>query len=496
MSIPSFLENPALAGALVTLAMQWILVSLLWLMILLPLRKKSAPVRSLISSGGMAALFLILGASIIFRLSGIAWRSPVYPAILAKAPSTISKLSFVSADRTFPAGAVPWLTERAIEERGMIRSSIPYQATDKTIKIVNFIGLAWVAGFLFLLLRLGYGLIFLKGFRFGLVRVEDAKIEVLMKSVAGSFKQRRAPELENKLAQDPQDIRARSLLLSFYFKKAISDRAYYAKHDESVLWLTQFHPDAANLCNPSGQIMLGQQYSSAMLELWQKHLQQKPDNLLILWNAGNSVLLPSIDWAIECLKKGRNLDPINAEYWDSRLGNAYRLKMIRYPKDTALAKASLDSFENAQAESTPRAYGNLLPNLGKAALAAGEFNKAADYASQMLATEAGKDNWNKGNLIYYGHFILGMLAVQKGDLDKVEKCLLAAGDTPGSPQLNSFGPNMSLAKELLDRGRNKTVLDFLKKCSKFWRSHDDRCNQWIQQIEQGQTPDFGGNLFY
>ena len=93
-----------------------------------------------------------------------------------------------------------------------------------------------------------------------------------------------------------------------------------------------------------------------------------------------------------------------------------------------------------------------------------------------------------------------MLAVHSGDLNEAEKQLMAAGDTPGSPQLNSFGPNTSLAKALLERGRTKAVLEFLQKCSKFWRKPDgtinERCSMWIQQLELGQTPDLRPNMVY
>jgi hypothetical protein len=48
-----------------------------------------------------------------------------------------------------------------------------------------------------------------------------------------------------------------------------------------------------------------------------------------------------------------------------------------------------------------------------------------------------------------------------GDIEEAKKQLLLAGKTPSSPQLNSFGPNMILAKELLDKGEKDTVLHYL-----------------------------------
>jgi hypothetical protein len=47
---------------------------------------------------------------------------------------------------------------------------------------------------------------------------------------------------------------------------------------------------------------------------------------------------------------------------------------------------------------------------------------------------------------------LGLIAVHKNDIETARRELLESGKTPGSPTLNSFGPNMILAKELLEKG--------------------------------------------
>jgi hypothetical protein len=181
----------------------------------------------------------------------------------------------------------------------------------------------------------------------------------------------------------------------------------------------------------------------------------------------------------------------------------------------AWADESLRSYENAYEESEPPSFtsrapgypprtiespsakeSSFLPNMAKAALAAGDLNKAEDYAIEMLALEDSVQNWLTGNLIYFGNYVLGMIEVRNGHLEAAGEYLLAAGDTPGSPQLNSFGPNMSLAKELLDRGERDVVLAFLKKCLKFWSIETSPCSRWIQEMEEGKTPDFSGHLNY
>jgi hypothetical protein len=74
--------------------------------------------------------------------------------------------------------------------------------------------------------------------------------------------------------------------------------------------------------------------------------------------------------------------------------------------------------------------------------------------------------------------------------------LLAAGNTPGSPQLDSFGPNMTLAKELFERGEKDAVIKYLQLCDKFWEMGHDRVKEWLAAIQAGGVPDFSANLNY
>ncbi len=73
---------------------------------------------------------------------------------------------------------------------------------------------------------------------------------------------------------------------------------------------------------------------------------------------------------------------------------------------------------------------------------------------------------------------------------------LASAETPGSPQLNSFGPSMRLAKELLAVGEKDAVIEFLDRCRSFWKSGQDRLDSWTETLKGGGTPNFGSNLRY
>ncbi len=137
-----------------------------------------------------------------------------------------------------------------------------------------------------------------------------------------------------------------------------------------------------------------------------------------------------------------------------------------------------------------------LPELAKRAFNAGDTDKAEAYSKKLLQMASQyPTNWNYGNAIYYGNFVLGRIALQRGNLVLAGQYLLAAGTTPGSPQLNSFGPNLALAKELLDKGQSEVVLQFFTLCKKFWEMDDGKLDKWSATIRSGGIPDLTGNLY-
>lgn len=125
-----------------------------------------------------------------------------------------------------------------------------------------------------------------------------------------------------------------------------------------------------------------------------------------------------------------------------------------------------------------------------------EIKAAAESLLKMAPKFKG--TWNYGNAIHQGNLVIGRVQLADDKLKSAESYLLAASMTPGSPQLNSFGPNMTLAKELLEKQRTSTVMKYINNCLKFWKGTDavDRANTWKKKIEAKEVPDFGANLVY
>jgi len=62
--------------------------------------------------------------------------------------------------------------------------------------------------------------------------------------------------------------------------------------------------------------------------------------------------------------------------------------------------------------------------------------------------------------------------------------------------MNSFGPNMHLAKALLEKGERDVVLEYFKRCSTFWKMGEKQLAVWTASVKNGEMPEFGGNLRY
>lgn len=133
----------------------------------------------------------------------------------------------------------------------------------------------------------------------------------------------------------------------------------------------------------------------------------------------------------------------------------------------------------------------------KEAFTDGDFVKAKTYAVELeTLTPKYKGDWNYGNAIHHANVVLGHLALKEGRVEDAKIHLIAAGKTPGSPQLGSFGPNMSLAKDLLEDGEKEVVIEYFKLCKSFWKMHDGHLDEWIIIVQAGKIPDFGENLRY
>lgn len=150
-----------------------------------------------------------------------------------------------------------------------------------------------------------------------------------------------------------------------------------------------------------------------------------------------------------------------------------------------------------KAASSPAERYYALNDAAKESFVLGKVEDARKYADELLTLSTSHTrDWNYGNAIHDGHMVLGRIALQENKVEEARQHLLKAGGTPGSPQLNSFGPNVSLAKDLLDKGEREAVLKYFELCRAFWRMGQKQLDEWTEQVKDGKVPNFGPNLVY
>jgi tetratricopeptide (TPR) repeat protein len=188
---------------------------------------------------------------------------------------------------------------------------------------------------------------------------------------------------------------------------------------------------------------------------------------------------------------------IRREDWSEASRISIRINSALLIRNRSQATPSLELQHLMMiAGSDPIKRNPFLPRLVKAAFAAGDYARAAGYADEALNAAKHGVFWWTGDAIHQAYIVLGRLALRKGDVEEAKRALVAAGKTPGSSSLAGPGPNMQLAKDLLDRGETATVVQYLEECRNFWEGNHGKLAEWIVLIKAGLKPDFGPNVNY
>jgi hypothetical protein len=324
------------------------------------------------------------------------------------------------------------------------------------------------------------------------------------------------PWLEMQRDEPDLALAARTVLLAKYAaSRGKADRAARATH---IYWFIQHHPDSAVAGSSDAYLFKHQEavaYEAAR-QLWMQQCVAHRTNAAVIGNAANFFLLNDSVLAEKLYLQAQQLDPANPQ-WHEKLAHLYTLSARHGPEEQRSSKARKSLVELEMAEQLRSDHSGLppgdetgyaqaimqmhtLPNRARAAFEAGEFVFARQFAERCLALAAGTeqpaDCRSDGNAIHYSHLVLGLVALREGDLESAKSHLLESGKTTGSPNLGSFGPNMSLAKQLLECGERETVLAYLELCGRFWERGSDRLAEWKDQVAMGETPAFGANLIY
>src|SRR5207237_582135 len=114
--------------------------------------------------------------------------------------------------------------------------------------------------------------------------------------------------------------------------------------------------------------------------------------------------------------------------------------------------------------------------------------------SLRLAAEADPGTVGYGEAIHHGHLLLGRIAWIRGDSETAVRELHEAGRAPKGPALETFGPGLRLAQDLLAAGRADAVLEYLELCASFWTHGSEFIAYWKHEIRGGRRPNLAADL--
>lgn len=271
------------------------------------------------------------------------------------------------------------------------------------------------------------------------------------------------------------DLEIRTKLLGCYSNAAESPRQAGSDLIRHYEWFLENKPNWPALRHV--HILVPRRYAGA----WRRIAEDWRPNSEVLLNAGSYLLLEP-DHRAEA--REYLIEAAEGRAWD--VGLQLRAANLAVDKDPGKARHLVENVTQLESVRSEPAW---LPLLAELLLALDDPEGAESYAEECLrVAEENRSSWWYGNCIHDSHIVLGRLALQRGEAQEAADHLLAAGLTPGSPQLRSFGPDFELASFLLDRGHEAEVMEYLRRCRRFWGFGRDQLDFWISMLEQGKVP--------
>ncbi|MBX3227674.1 MAG: hypothetical protein KIT84_15065 [Labilithrix sp.] len=283
-----------------------------------------------------------------------------------------------------------------------------------------------------------------------------------------------AAALEARVASDPNDVEARVKLVGCYFLASLWPDKQGVR-GEHLAWLARNRPDVG--LGGYGTLIaeLAPEQHAVALAAW-RDVALGPDvDLATLHNAASFIGFEHPEEAAELYRRASAREPAAYE-WRKR--RAQRLLAAARRDDAerpeVLAAEAVEELRTALALTDVDwiALG-LRIDLLEALQLAERWDELAETARRVLAdNETCRRTFQYGNAIHDAHLALGWCAYVGGDFAGGAACLRRAGKTPGSPQLDSFGPDFELARALLAAGEREAVLDYIEDCKRFWKGEE------------------------
>lgn len=140
--------------------------------------------------------------------------------------------------------------------------------------------------------------------------------------------------------------------------------------------------------------------------------------------------------------------------------------------------------------------------LAEAALAALDAGRPAAARAYVRAARGALADTQDDDLSYPGETVEktavvdGRLALAAGDTATARRRLIEAARSLTEPTQLSFGPNVTLARDLLVAGDTVAVRAYFDVLDATWPAGGDELGEWRTALDRSEGPDFGANLIY
>jgi len=306
---------------------------------------------------------------------------------------------------------------------------------------------------------------------------------------------------KKEIGDDPQKVSSRLVLLGYYRKKLLETESKESEktYQEHLVYLIQHFSENGIFSSPLFELQpefaFDENIYNYVKPLWLKCIKDNPDNYKIFENAATFFLPFDKNLTEKLLLKAKELEPDNTSVVEN-LSRVYDLD-----KDTKNNESrrkniikSLAQLELALNEVSISDRNQKILNFVRiieTALLANMLDEVSKYSNILLKVirEYHKEGAPDGDVIHDVNIVLGQMAFQLGNIEQAKIHLVDAGKTPGSPKLDSFGPDTTLAEKLLSIGELDTVINYLELCKKFWEINPDKLDKWIDLIKNGKIPE-------
>jgi len=295
-----------------------------------------------------------------------------------------------------------------------------------------------------------------------------------------------------KLMKDPDN----RMLREEVAEGILSEKSEYSKKEnifvDNYIWFIRNSPECAitqRFSNKSGMVR-GREYRNNISKEWKNIINIFPSDTKILRSSSIYFQFEDPIFAEEILIKGANIDKksyIGFMY----LGDLY-LGFLKDNKGKPRYRDACKAYSNAY-----RLVGgdvlrfNVAKQYAMALYLNQDIDKAKEVANKAIhGMEYCDSAFECGGEKHLLNILLGRIAFQQGDISNSIGYLMKSTETPGSPIMDIYGPDLTLARELLRKGRKSAVVRYLKQCRNIWKYNNGKLDLIIKVVEGGgEIPD-------